>query len=492
MINSTQDLHFSANFQRSVNPALRESGQDFDPFSGGRYLRAFDYIAEIDQCSHHILVYLGSRMPYDQGTFVGIQVWPSIATISQCTKMDSSTVRRKVHRLAEMGYITAKRNKRMNNAGKWEQGSNTYALTEKAFLEYAVAMHQKTLVNAEVSMLEREALEQKILAIKEKLASFTRGEGWIESTLVNNMGTVRKLVSTLQSSSDGDDACSPLDSQEAGNPLAECDRVQDLQPAVVGRQTGTYLHTASSSSAPTRSAPLPPAQCKPTTSTESDFGGAPSLSAAEIPLQSARTSVAQGNPATGRELGGVLAQAGAAPAGWKTNSPFKSPMNSPVKSSSRLQARTYDALDRQLIVEEEVDVGRFNNAIADLSRRYATYFSTNPSRGDLDRFCSHFLDLCPNELGADERLMAKVYEDMKWVYDRPHLHRSVRSINFVWHMAKMREKDEAYARRISYFVRSMVSEGKSVEEALHSCAKAMNLNVGQFVGWAKAHLSQQV
>ena len=428
MTNSTQDLHFSTNFQRSVNPALRESVQDFDLFSGGRYLRAFDYIEEIDQSSHHILVYLGSRMPYDQGTFVGIQVWPSIATISQSTKMDSSTVRRKVHKLAEMGYITAKRNKRMNNAGKWEQGSNTYALTEKAFLQYAIATQQKTLANVEISLSERAALEQKIFALKEKLAAFE------------------------------------LDRHDAGNPLAESDRVQDLNPAVIERQGGVYLHSASDSSS---------------------HGEA-------ITLQPARTPAPQGNLATGREPGGVLALAGAAPAEWKANSPFKSTLNSPAKSSSRLQARTYDALDRQLIVEEEVDVGRFNNAIADLSRRYATYFSTNPSRGDLDRFCSHFLDLCPNELGADERLMAKVYEDMKWVYDRPHLHRSVRSINFVWHMAKMREKDEAYARRISYFVRSMVSEGKSVEEALHSCAKAMNLNSARFAEWAKAHLSLQV
>jgi hypothetical protein len=154
MTSSTQDLHFSANFRRIVNPALKDPEQEFNPFSGGRYLKAFDHIAGIDQCSHHILVYLGSRMPYDHGTFVGIQVWPSIATISQCTKMDSSTVRRKLHRLAEMGYITCKRNKRMNNAGKWEQGSNTYALTEKAFLEYAVVVHQKALINRDGSELK--------------------------------------------------------------------------------------------------------------------------------------------------------------------------------------------------------------------------------------------------------------------------------------------------------------------------------------------------
>ena len=469
MTNSAQDLHFSTNFQRSVNPAFRESGQDFDPFSGGRYLRAFDHIDGIDQCSHHILVYLGSRMPYDQGTFVGIQVWPSIATISQSTKMDSSTVRRKVHRLAEMGYITSKRNKRMNNAGKWEQGSNTYALTEKAFLQYAIVAHQKTLANAEISSAERAAIEQKIFALKERLAAFERGEKLVDSVLANELGTAARLSTEL-------------DSQEAGNPLAESDRVQDLNLAVVSRQAGACLHSASSLTA------AAPSEC----ASPAPAGESPSSPAIAIPSQPARTPVAQGSTATGREPGGVLTLAGAAPAEWKANSPFKSPMNSPVKSSSRLQARTYDALDWQLIVEEEVDVGRFDNALANLSRQYATYFGTNPSKGDLDRFCSHFLDLCPNELGADERLMAKVYDDMRWVYDRPHLHRSVRSINFVWHMAKMREKDEAYARRISYFVRSMVSEGKSVEEALHSCAKAMNLNVAQFVAWAKAHLSLQV
>ena len=496
MANSTQDLHFSTNFQRSVNPAFRDSVQDFDPFSGGRYLKAFDHIDGIDQCSHHILVYLGSRMPYDQGTFVGIQVWPSIATISQCTKMDSSTVRRKVHGLAEMGYITAKRNKRMNNAGKWEQGSNTYALTEKAFLQYAIAVQQKTLVNAEISLPERGALEQKILVLKARLAAFERGEELIDLTVSSAAGTAEQLATTQQALKESGYSLSAstslADSQEADDPLAESDQVQDLQPTVVRRQGATHLLSASSPAAPALTVCPPPAQGKPATSRESGIGGAPSLSAMVSPLLTARTPVANASPTTGQGPGGTVSAAGAALAGKETNSPFKSPMNSPAKSSSRLQVRTYDALERQLIVEEEVDVGRFNNAIADLSRQYATYFGTNPSKGDLDRFCGHFLDICPNTLGADEKLMAKVYEDMKWVYDRPHLHRSVRSVNFVWHMAKMRDKDEAYARRISYFVRSMVSEGKSVEEALHSCAKAMNLNFAQFVGWAKAHLSLQV
>ena len=496
MTNSTQDLHFSTNFQRSVNPAFRDSVQDFDPFSGGRYLRAFDAIEDIDQCSHHILVYLGSRMPYDQGTFVGIQVWPSIATISQCTKMDSSTVRRKVHRLAEMGYITAKRNKRMNNAGKWEQGSNTYALTEKAFLQYAIAVQQKTLANAEVSLPEREALEQKILLLKARLGAFERGEELIDLTASNTTGTTEQLATTQQALKESryslSASTSLADGREVDNPLAESDQVQDLQSTVVRRQPATPSLRTSGHAAPALTVCPPPALGKPATSTESDIGGVPSLCAIASPLQTARTPVANASPTTGQGPGGAVSAAGAALAVRETNSPLKSPMNSPAKSSSRLQVRTYDALERQLIVEEEVDVGRFNNVIADLSRQYATYFGTNPSKGDLDRFCGHFLDLCPNTLGADEQLMDKVYEDMKWVYDRPHLHRSVRSINFVWYMAKMREKDEAYARRISYFISSMIREGKSVEEALQSCAKAMNLNVPRFVEWAKAHLSLQV
>ena len=211
-----------------------------------------------------------------------------------------------------------------------------------------------------------------------------------------------------------------------------------------------------------------------------------------VPLQTTSTPLSQcvGSPV--QAPGGGLALAGTTLAGWKTNSSLKSPMNSQTKSSSRLQARTYDGLDHQMIVEEEeVDVGRFNNTIADLSRKYAAYFNVNPSKGDLDRFCSHFLDICPSELGADERLMAKVHEDMKWVYDRPHLHRSVRSINFVWHMAKMREKDEIYIRQISYFIESFIREGKSVEDALRSCAKAMNLDFARFEAWSNQHLSLQ-
>ena len=470
MTKSAQDLHFSVNFQRSMNPAMRDAVQDFDPFAGGRYLRAFDHIDAIDQCSHHILVYLGSRMPYDQGTFVGIEVWPSIATISHCTKMDSSTVRRKIHKLAEMGYIVAKRNKRMNNAGKWEQGSNTYALTEKAFLQYGITAHQKTLANSDISGAARASLERKIEILKGQLANHPRSSDELANVESQDDASPSTLV------------------QDPGDPFVEYDEIADINETVVERLPGTASSSDSRSGVAARDA-------QPETISAHSVIRPNSRSAREVsgsqPVAfslSASGPLAQGAGSVGLVPGGGSASAGGALAEWQTNSPFKSPLNSTVKSSSRLHARTHDGLDHQLIVEEEVDVGRFNDAIADLSRQYAAYFGTNPSKGDLDRFCSHFLDICPNTLGADEKLMAKVYADMKWVYERPHLHRAVRSINFVWHMAKMMEKDVAYVRRISYFIRCMVSEGKSIGDTLHSCAKAMNIDFKRFSAWAKEHM----
>lgn len=47
---------------------------------GGCYIKAFDHIEGIDGPSHHILVYMGSRLPFDKEGVLDASAWPSIGT----------------------------------------------------------------------------------------------------------------------------------------------------------------------------------------------------------------------------------------------------------------------------------------------------------------------------------------------------------------------------------------------------------------------------
>jgi hypothetical protein len=101
-------------------------------FAGGRYLRAFDHLHDIDHFEHSILTYLGSLMPYDKG-FVDHPAFPSIATISRATKICESTVRKKIRQLEKKGYIRVKAMRFLNSQGRFQQSSNDYYLSPLAF-----------------------------------------------------------------------------------------------------------------------------------------------------------------------------------------------------------------------------------------------------------------------------------------------------------------------------------------------------------------------
>ncbi len=101
-------------------------------FQGGRYLRAFDHLADIDHFEHSILTFLGSLMPFDKG-FVDLPAFPSIATISRSTKISESTVRTRVRGLEKKGYLKIKTVRFINQQGKFQQGSNDYFLSNLAF-----------------------------------------------------------------------------------------------------------------------------------------------------------------------------------------------------------------------------------------------------------------------------------------------------------------------------------------------------------------------
>jgi hypothetical protein len=108
-------------------------------FAGGRYLRAFDHLHDIDHFEHSILTYIGSLMPYDKG-FVDHPAFPSIATISRATKICESTVRKKIRQLEKKGYVRVKAMRFLNCQGRFQQGSNDYYLAPLAFEFFADVM----------------------------------------------------------------------------------------------------------------------------------------------------------------------------------------------------------------------------------------------------------------------------------------------------------------------------------------------------------------
>jgi hypothetical protein len=105
---------------------------DHPVFSGGRYLRAFDHLHDIDHYEHSILTYIGSLLPFDKG-FLDHPAFPSIATISRSTKISESTVRKKLRSLEKKGYVIVKAVRFMNNQGKYQQSSNNHYLAPLAF-----------------------------------------------------------------------------------------------------------------------------------------------------------------------------------------------------------------------------------------------------------------------------------------------------------------------------------------------------------------------
>jgi hypothetical protein len=108
-------------------------------FAGGRYLRAFDHLHDIDHFEHSILTYLGSLMPYDKG-FVDHPAFPSIATISRATKICESTIRKKIRQLERKGYVKVKAVRFLNCQGRFQQSSNDYYLAPLAFEFFADVM----------------------------------------------------------------------------------------------------------------------------------------------------------------------------------------------------------------------------------------------------------------------------------------------------------------------------------------------------------------
>jgi DNA-binding transcriptional ArsR family regulator len=105
---------------------------DHPVFSGGRYLRAFDHLYDIDHYEHSILTYIGSLLPFDKG-FLDHPAFPSIATISRSTKISESTVRKKLRSLEKKGYVKVKAVRTLNYQGKYQQSSNDYYLAPIAF-----------------------------------------------------------------------------------------------------------------------------------------------------------------------------------------------------------------------------------------------------------------------------------------------------------------------------------------------------------------------
>jgi hypothetical protein len=114
------------------NVQLSYNSPNHPAFSGGRYLKAFDHLHDIDHYEHSILTYLGSLMPFDKG-FIDHPAFPSIATIARSTKISESTIRKKLRSLESKHYLKTKPVRFLNTQGKFQQSSNDYHLTTKAF-----------------------------------------------------------------------------------------------------------------------------------------------------------------------------------------------------------------------------------------------------------------------------------------------------------------------------------------------------------------------
>ncbi len=120
---------------------------DHPAFSGGRYLRAFDHLHDIDHYEHSILTYIGSLLPFDKG-FLDHPAFPSIATISRSTKISESTVRKKLRSLENKGYVKVKAVRILNYQGKYQQSSNDYYLAPMAFEFFQDVMASRNYIQS--------------------------------------------------------------------------------------------------------------------------------------------------------------------------------------------------------------------------------------------------------------------------------------------------------------------------------------------------------
>ncbi|WP_176736210.1 helix-turn-helix domain-containing protein [Oligoflexus tunisiensis] len=129
------------------NAQLSYNSPDHPVFSGGRYLRAFDHLHDIDHYEHSILTYLGSLMPFDKG-FIDHPAFPSIATIARSTKISESTVRKKLRSLESKNYLKTKTVRFLNTQGKFQQSSNDYSFTTQAFDTYTDVLASRNQIKS--------------------------------------------------------------------------------------------------------------------------------------------------------------------------------------------------------------------------------------------------------------------------------------------------------------------------------------------------------
>ncbi|MDQ3231952.1 MAG: helix-turn-helix domain-containing protein [Pseudobdellovibrionaceae bacterium] len=119
---------------------------DHRVFQGGRYLRAFDHLSDIDHYEHSILTYLGSLMPFDKA-FVDHPAFPSIARIASSTKISASTVRDRLKALKKKGYVNVKEVRFLNSQGHFQQSSNNYYLSVLAFQIFDDVLESQTHIS---------------------------------------------------------------------------------------------------------------------------------------------------------------------------------------------------------------------------------------------------------------------------------------------------------------------------------------------------------
>lgn len=369
---------------------------------GGRYIKAFDHIDGIDSHSHHILIYMGSRLPFNKKGFVDSSAWPSIGTIAKATHLSKATVRRKLHKLVGDRYLEVRENFIKNSLGKMEQTSNSYSLTPKAFWQYAIKQMNKKL-ETDLSEIEIARLKKEVSILETRLEK-------LESICIT-------------------------------------DRASQVNGRKGGRRPIYKASTPLQGETPTLSDNNPLGSFQGETRVGSE-GNAPSINLQGHTYQPERL-----NPNYNSYIDNIH-----------------------VNSSSGACAHVYET---QFKAEGK------DNIVTQINKRYAELFGDYAPASELYTFLLSFKDHTSSGKDEEERLKEKIFQDMQWVAERPHLLPYVRSLNFVWHMKRFRERERTMIKRTKPFVSDLIKEGKSPKDALMTVASCMNLEKQAFYEWGR-------
>ena len=464
---------------RNPSSKLKKSDQILSHwFDGGRYLKAIDHVGEFDQYAHHIMTYLGSKVPFSSRSFIDEPIWPSLDTICSATRMKKSTARNKLKWLVENHYLTCKETYVKSHNDRLMQSSNRYSFTEKLFLQYEIYLTEKAI---ECEKLETKAIER----LKAKIASFEKKIDELDCEKITPLKSSMRakkahsrkvraesklkrelkkcLKRNIEKEISFDDEGIPSENEAVVVPINSKRRAP--------RRTIIRHNPKASDGGPHQPPSLPPG-------VRLDTPYYTSKTPYEPPAFFSHYSPSEGTPFT-RER----------PPHHPLVTNYPS-INTPNKynSSSYVTSVMYQTCMEKRKEEEEFESEDFS-FLDEIRRRYIKLFGDLPSQREIESFKDEFNAHLGSDPKERDKLTQTVLEALSWVHDRPHLHKYVKSLNFVWHMKRFRERENTAVSGARNFLRGLVQSGRSINDAIREISRGWQCDEKATALWVQKHVT---